>query len=141
MIVFVFVDLLVIALLAASTVLVSVNSTRPSRRRLGFKGIKGNLKFLNYGWLSFLLLGDTIFLPLLSNFTLPCSVSVKSKPSFTILKFTFKRWWLETYVDMLNVVRGENPEALHYNYDYTESAPIRGLPFIVSPGIRAEFSL
>jgi TonB family protein len=56
-------------------------------------------------------------------------------------RFTFKRWWLETYVDMLNVVRGENPEALHYNYDYTQSAPIRGLPFIVSPGIRAEFSL
>jgi len=56
-------------------------------------------------------------------------------------RYTFKRWWLETYLDMLNVVRGENPEALQYNYDYTESAPIRGLPFIPSPGIRAEFAL
>ncbi len=56
-------------------------------------------------------------------------------------RFTFKRWWLEAYLDMLNVMRGENPEALRYNYDYTDSAPIRGLPFIPSPGIRAEFSL
>jgi TonB family protein len=56
-------------------------------------------------------------------------------------RYTFKRWWLETSIDVLNLVRGENPEALLYNYDYTQSAPIRGLPLIVSPGIRAEFEL
>ena len=54
--------------------------------------------------------------------------------------YTFKRWWLETYIDLLNVVRGRNPEAIEYNYDYTESTFIRGLPFIPSIGLRAEYS-
>ena len=55
-------------------------------------------------------------------------------------RWTFKRWWLETYIDLLNVVRGENPEAEEYNYDYTESTYIRGLPFIPSVGLRAEYA-
>jgi hypothetical protein len=53
-------------------------------------------------------------------------------------RFTFKHWWLEAYVDLMNVVRGENPESLEYNYDYTDTAYIRGLPFLPSPGVRAE---
>lgn len=53
-------------------------------------------------------------------------------------RFTFKHWWLEAYLDLMNVVRGENPESLDYNYDYTETAYIRGLPFLASPGVRAE---
>ncbi|MGB0641170.1 MAG: TonB-dependent receptor plug domain-containing protein, partial [Myxococcota bacterium] len=68
-------------------------------------------------------------------------------PPFTSLDlrvdkvYTFKRWWLETYVDLLNVVRGENPETVQYNYDYTEEAYVRGLPFLPSVGFRAEFEL
>ncbi len=68
-------------------------------------------------------------------------------PPFTALDmrvdklYTFKRWWLETYVDLLNVVRGQNPEAVQYNYDYTEEAYVRGLPFLPSVGFRAEFEL
>ncbi len=53
--------------------------------------------------------------------------------------FTFKRWQLEAYVDLLNVVKGENPEDIQYNYDYTESSWITGLPFIPSPGFNARF--
>ncbi len=53
-------------------------------------------------------------------------------------RFTFKRWWLEAYVDLLNVVRGQNPEALEYNYDYTQTTYVRGLPFLPSIGVRAE---
>jgi TonB family protein len=53
--------------------------------------------------------------------------------------FTFKAWRLEAYLDLLNVVRGENPEFTLYNYDYTDSRYIRGLPFIPSPGVQAEF--
>ena len=53
--------------------------------------------------------------------------------------FTFKRWQLELYVDLLNAIHGKNPEDLQYNYDYTEETYIRGLPFIPSPGFQAEF--
>jgi TonB family protein len=53
--------------------------------------------------------------------------------------FTFKGWQLELYLDLLNVVRGVNPEFVQYNYDYTESRYIRGLPFIPSPGFQARF--
>ncbi|MFH1466786.1 MAG: TonB family protein [Pseudomonadota bacterium] len=53
--------------------------------------------------------------------------------------FTFKRWQLTTYVDMLNVVRGTNPEMVRYNYDYTEWAYVRSLPFIPNVGFDANW--
>lgn len=51
--------------------------------------------------------------------------------------FSFQKWQLETYADLLNVYRGENPEFTSYNYDYSESTYIRGLPFIPSLGFNA----
>lgn len=53
--------------------------------------------------------------------------------------YRFKTWQLEVYLDLLNAARGENPEFTLYNYDYTASRYIRGLPFIPSPGFQAEF--
>jgi hypothetical protein len=53
--------------------------------------------------------------------------------------FTFKAWQLDLFVDFLNVVHGTNPEFQLYNYDYTESTYIKGLPFIPSPGFEAKF--
>jgi TonB family protein len=53
--------------------------------------------------------------------------------------FTFKRWQLETYVDFLNIIRGVNPEFPQYNYDYTELAFVRGIPFVPNIGIEARF--
>ncbi len=53
--------------------------------------------------------------------------------------FTFKRWQLEAYVDLLNAVRGVNPEFTVYNYDFTEFALVRGLPFIPNIGVEAKF--
>ena len=44
-------------------------------------------------------------------------------------------------MDLLNVVHGENPEGIQYNYDYTEHTWIEGLPFIPSPGVQAEIHL
>ena len=55
--------------------------------------------------------------------------------------WTFKRWQLSTYVDLINVVRGVNPEFVQYNYDYSESAYVRGLPFIPNIGLEANFWL
>lgn len=54
--------------------------------------------------------------------------------------FTFKAWQLELYLDVLNAVRGQNPEFVLYNYDYTDSTYIRSLPIIPSPGFNAEFN-
>jgi len=53
--------------------------------------------------------------------------------------FTFKTWQFEAYVDLLNAVRGVNPEFTIYNYDYSEYAYVRGLPFIPNIGIEARF--
>ena len=52
--------------------------------------------------------------------------------------FTFEQWQLETYIDLLNVIRGKNPEFTIYNYDYTQQSYISGLPFIPSFGFEAE---
>ena len=53
--------------------------------------------------------------------------------------FTFEKWQLDAYADFLNVIRGENPEFVVYNYDYTDRRFIRSLPFIPSFGFETEF--
>ena len=53
--------------------------------------------------------------------------------------FTFKQWQLAVYCDFLNAYKGENPEGVRYNYDYTEWEYVGGLPFIPNPGFDAEF--
>lgn len=53
--------------------------------------------------------------------------------------WTFRTWQLNTYVDLLNAVRGVNPEFTLYNGDYTEYAYVRGLPFIPNVGFEARF--
>lgn len=60
--------------------------------------------------------------------------------SFRIDKtWTFKRWQLETYLDLINAIRGVNPEATVYNYDFSEAALVRGLPFIPNLGLEFRF--
>lgn len=53
--------------------------------------------------------------------------------------FTMKWGTFEVFLDLLNAIRGQNPEFTVYNYDYTDSRFIRGLPFIPSPGFQADF--
>jgi TonB family protein len=52
--------------------------------------------------------------------------------------FTFRHWQLEIFLDLLNVVHGENPEFQLYNYDYTETDYVRGLPFLPALGAQVE---
>ena len=52
--------------------------------------------------------------------------------------WTFKSWRLTTYLDVQNVYNQENVEAIMYNYDYSKSAPVAGLPFLPSLGLRGE---
>jgi hypothetical protein len=53
--------------------------------------------------------------------------------------WTFEDWILTTYVEVQNVYNRANPEGVDYNYDYTESRPVSGLPIIPGFGIKGEF--
>ena len=43
-------------------------------------------------------------------------------------KFVFKSWILGVYLDVTNVYNHRNAEGTRYNYDYSDSEPVRGLP-------------
>ncbi|MBX2801521.1 MAG: TonB-dependent receptor [Myxococcales bacterium] len=43
------------------------------------------------------------------------------------------------YLDLLNVVQGENPEFLLDAYDFSETAAVTSLPFLPSPGIQLDW--
>ncbi|HXJ21114.1 MAG TPA: TonB family protein [Polyangia bacterium] len=53
--------------------------------------------------------------------------------------FTFDRWRFSIYLDVQNVLRASNPEAVGYNYDYRISHPITGLPLLPILGVRGDF--
>ncbi len=54
-------------------------------------------------------------------------------------RFVFDTWQMSAYLDISNVYNATNPEGTQYNYDYSESAPLRGLPFLPTLGISARF--
>ncbi|MBJ73302.1 MAG: hypothetical protein CMN31_18570 [Sandaracinus sp.] len=45
---------------------------------------------------------------------------------------------LRLFLDVLNVTNADNPEGRRYDYDYTDSVPVRGLPILPSLGLRGE---
>jgi hypothetical protein len=51
----------------------------------------------------------------------------------------FDTWKLTAYLDVQNVYNRKNAELSSYNYDYSESKPTAGLPFIPSFGIKGDF--
>lgn len=53
--------------------------------------------------------------------------------------FIFNTWQMSAYLDVSNVYNATNPEGTQYNYDYTESAPLRGLPILPTIGLSARF--
>jgi hypothetical protein len=53
--------------------------------------------------------------------------------------FTFDRWRFSAYLDVQNVLRADNPEALGYNFNYQIVHPISGLPLLPILGIRGDF--
>lgn len=54
-------------------------------------------------------------------------------------KFVFDTWILGTYIDVINVYNAKNEEGTRYNYDYSESAPVMGLPIIPTLGVNGRF--
>lgn len=65
-------------------------------------------------------------------------------PAFSSLDVRVQRYWdfedwkLAAYLDIQNVLNNVNPQGLVYNYDFSDSEPIRGLPILPSLGIRGE---
>jgi TonB family protein len=53
--------------------------------------------------------------------------------------FTFDWWRFSAYVDVQNVYNAQNPEATLYNYRYSQSGPVRGLPLLPILGLRGRF--
>jgi TonB family protein len=54
-------------------------------------------------------------------------------------RFTFDKWRFAVYLDLQNATDSKNPEALSYNYNYTISHPVSGLPILPVLGVRGEF--
>ncbi|MDI1479218.1 TonB family protein [Polyangium sp. y55x31] len=52
--------------------------------------------------------------------------------------WTFDSWKLSAYIDIQNVYNHQNPEGITYNYDYTQSSYVSGLPILPSLGLRGE---
>lgn len=50
----------------------------------------------------------------------------------------FASWKLATYLDLQNVYNRKNTESIDYNYDFSESKPLPGLPILPVIGIRGE---
>ena len=52
--------------------------------------------------------------------------------------WTFPAWKLTTYLDVQNAYNRANPEAVLYNYNFTQTRYQAGLPIIPSLGVRGE---
>jgi TonB family protein len=50
----------------------------------------------------------------------------------------FKRWRLGTYLDVQNVYNRGNAEGVGYNYNYTQTSYVTGIPFLPNLGVRAD---
>ena len=51
----------------------------------------------------------------------------------------FQSWKLSAYLDVQNVYYRKNAEGVSYNYNYTQSTLVSGLPILPSLGVRGEF--
>ena len=54
-------------------------------------------------------------------------------------EWLFDTWKLLTYIEVQNATNRMNPEGLRYNYDYSESDVVGGLPIIPGFGIKGVF--
>ncbi len=53
--------------------------------------------------------------------------------------FTFDTWRLSAFLDIINVYDAANPEATQWDYRYGQSAPVRGVPFLPTIGIKGQW--
>ena len=66
-------------------------------------------------------------------------------PAFNQLDLRFDKTWtlrlfkVSIYLDLQNVYRADNAEGITYNYNYTKTANISGLPFLPVFGLRGDY--
>ena len=53
--------------------------------------------------------------------------------------YTYKKWKLETYLDLQNVTFAVNPEVIAWTYDYGELDPITSNPPLPVFGLKGEW--
>jgi len=53
--------------------------------------------------------------------------------------WTFERWKLSLYLDVQNAYNQGNQEAISFNYNYTQSKPLTGLPILPLLGLKGEW--
>jgi hypothetical protein len=53
--------------------------------------------------------------------------------------WTFDRWRIAVYLDVQNTTRATNAEAVRFNFDFTTSRPLAGLPLLPICGVRGDF--
>jgi hypothetical protein len=51
----------------------------------------------------------------------------------------FTHWQFSAYLDLQNVYNASNPATVTYNYNFTQSSIVNGLPILPIVGLRAEF--
>jgi len=52
--------------------------------------------------------------------------------------WTFNRWKLSVYLDVQNLYNAKPPEGITYNFDFTRTASISGLPILPIIGVRGD---
>jgi TonB family protein len=53
--------------------------------------------------------------------------------------WTFDTWSFGAYLDVINVLNAENPEATQYDYRFRATAPIRGVPIVPTLGLKGQW--
>ncbi len=53
--------------------------------------------------------------------------------------WVFKTWLIGAYIDVINVLDWDNSEATQWDYRYRDSAPVRGMPFLPTLGVKGEW--
>lgn len=72
------------------------------------------------------------------------ALNAERQPAFHQLDLRVDKLWkigpvdLTTYLEVMNVYNRENHERIRYSFDYSQTAPVAGLPFFPNLGVRGE---
>src|SRR5207244_3868029 len=76
---------------------------------------------------------------------IPQAINSARLPAFQQLdvridkNFVFERWILTAYLDVQNVYNYSNVEGVRYQYDFSRTTDLTGLPILPAFGIRGKF--